>query len=239
MIEFDKRRIEEVGGDWEEASQANLIYEEISSKRISKLDVNDNFIKSKLAWKIAVLEQSLRYRISSLIEGAMQSWNSQNTLSAIVQARCMLETSASILEVHRRIMDHLARKDFNALNALADKVTFSTREKEWLNEFPEHQATSVLTEIDKLDKRLPGVRNHYDGLSEIVHPNSRGHFSFFTTIDWKNMTVNFSDKKRHTDDSLRSILLSCLTTNIASTCLDEIASSIPEIAELVPTPRQA
>jgi hypothetical protein len=45
---------------------------------------------------------------------------------------------------------------------------------------------SVLTYIDKFDKRAKGFRGYYDMLSERCHPNSLGHNFMFSTLDRTN-----------------------------------------------------
>ena len=54
---------------------------------------------------------------------------------------------------------------------------------------------SVLTYIDKFDKRVEGFRGHYDMLSERCHPNSLGHNFMFSKLDRTDGTVRFCDER--------------------------------------------
>jgi hypothetical protein len=54
---------------------------------------------------------------------------------------------------------------------------------------------SVLTYIDKFDKRAAEFRVHYDILSERCHPNSLGHNLMFSRLDGTDGTVRFSDER--------------------------------------------
>ena len=57
------------------------------------------------------------------------------------------------------------------------------------------QAVSVLTCINKFDKRAEGFRGHYDMLSERCHPNSLGHNFMFSELDRSDGTVRFCDER--------------------------------------------
>jgi hypothetical protein len=63
-----------------------------------------------------------------------------------------------------------------------------------IKEFPETEAVSVLTYIDKFDKRFEGFRGHYDMLSERCHPNSAGHNFMFSKLDRSDGTVRFCNE---------------------------------------------
>jgi hypothetical protein len=41
------------------------------------------------------------------------------------------------------------------------------------------KALQILSCIDRMDKKVPGVRKSYDVLSEIAHPNWRGVFGMY------------------------------------------------------------
>jgi hypothetical protein len=89
----------------------------------------------------------------------------------------------------------LKEKDLGSLDALAQNGIFASREEEWIKENPKTQAISVLTYIDKFDKRANGFRGHYDMLSERCHPNSMGHNFMFSKLDPTDGTVSFYEER--------------------------------------------
>ncbi|KAB1068813.1 hypothetical protein [Methylobacterium planeticum] len=234
MVTFDQAAVEAIGGKWEEARLIGQACEELAAGRVPVVEARGLLAQSKLAWKASVLEQILRYRLVALTEGTIQEWNSKNILASMVLARTISETSAAILEIHRKALKHLKDKDFRGLNALVEAATFATREKDWVEEFPQHKTKSIMTAIQKLDREVPGFEREYDMLSEISHPNSMGHFSFFATLDHGLRRAEFSTQKRNVAPVLSSILVSCMTILLASKALEELVDALPAIAELRP-----
>ena len=53
------------------------------------------------------------------------------------------------------------------------------------------QALQTLSCIDRMDKKVPGVRKSYDILSEIAHPNWRGVFGMYAQTDEPTFTAHF------------------------------------------------
>jgi hypothetical protein len=127
------------------------------------------------------------------MDGAPVAWNNRRTLSAILSARAFMETFAVMAEFERRVAQFLKEEDLGGLDAVAQNGIFASRDEEWIKGNPETQAISVLTYIDKFDKRAQGFRGHYDMLSERCHPNSLGHNFMFSKLDRSDGTVRFCD----------------------------------------------
>lgn len=53
------------------------------------------------------------------------------------------------------------------------------------------QALQILTCIDRMDKKVPGVRVHYDFLSEIAHPNWGGVVGMYAKMEEATFTARF------------------------------------------------
>jgi hypothetical protein len=60
------------------------------------------------------------------------------------------------------------------------KESFGGKHPYWL--LDGHIATNVLAALDHMDKQLPTVRDYYERISEMVHPNSLGHHQFYSTL---------------------------------------------------------
>jgi hypothetical protein len=108
---FAKEAVEAVGGDWEFASLVNSHLAAAGSKRIKSVRREGDLARSIVAWKIATLEQALRYRLCALAEGATSLLNQHNSVSAIVLARAVVETTALIIDFERKFKRHLVARE--------------------------------------------------------------------------------------------------------------------------------
>jgi hypothetical protein len=106
-----------------------------------------------------------------------------------------METFAVLAEFERQVARRLKEENLGGLDALAQNGIFASRDPEWIKENPETQAVSVLTYVDKFNKRADGFRGHYDMLSERCHPNSLGHNFMFSMLDRTDGTVSYCDER--------------------------------------------
>jgi len=181
-----------------DASDFAEIYEEINAvavRRKSQIDLfEDPYRKSKIAWKVAIFSNAMAHRFVALANGVAISWNCRNILSAVLNARAMIETVAIYYEFGGLLSKHLIELDFGSIDALSMSYLFSTRDKEDLKKWPELKARQVLDAIDLIDETLiPNFRSHYDRPSERCHPNSAGHRFLFSTLDRQTGLTAFSD----------------------------------------------
>jgi len=194
------------------------------------------FARSKLAWKLAILQESFLQRAVMLAHGVALTWNAGNLVTSILAARALFESVVLVEDCHGRIDAFLKAEDLGGINQLLENQTFATRDAEWLAQHPESQAINILTLIDKFDKRIfPGAREHYDSLSERCHPNSRGHFGMFASLDRSSGTVTFSDDKSAKTDRIAIMpavmLLRLLERTMGS--LDQAISTAGELQHRV------
>lgn len=159
-------------GDKKLVGDLNASLERLSGMRALEINVSGKFLRSKIAWKLATYQHALLHRLVALVDGAAVTWNSRCTLSAMLSARAFMETFAVMVEFERRVSRLLKEENLGGLDALAQNGIFASRDPKWIKDNPETQAVSVLTYIDKFDKRAQGFRGHYDVLSERCHPNS-------------------------------------------------------------------
>jgi hypothetical protein len=94
------------------------------------------------------MQHSLLYRITMLACGCADTWDSGNVVCSILAARALLETIA--------LCEHTIEKlsecaEARAVDALANKVLFSTRNEEIVADGVGFKTTNVLTFIDKLE----------------------------------------------------------------------------------------
>ena len=211
--------------DWAAAEQINAALDELSASRSSGFNVAGIFMTSKLAWKFAILRQALTYRLVDLGEATIGEWNNENFLPSIVLARAFLETVAIVHFVTEQMAHHLGNEDIKALDDLAMHSSFGEKRAEWVNEHG-LKATNVLTALDRMAKHLPRVREAYEILSEMAHPNSAGTHQFYTSIERDSSYVSLSRIKRSSSDVFKRI-------NLALTLASWSAVNFKQFDELV------
>jgi len=90
----------------------------------------------------------------------------------------------------------------------------------------------ISTWIDKLDHEIPGVRRHYNYLSDMVHPNYLGTFRFFASLDSATGTVSFSETKRRDKNTLEAISTPLMLIVLAKECFEQFDGFIKQVADL-------
>jgi len=191
-LEWDDRLLL---ADKELVAKLNATLGRLNVLRAVEITVSGPFARSKIAWKLATYQHVLLHRIVALIDGVAVACNNRCALAAILSARALMETVAAVAALEANVLSQLANKDLSQIDAIAQRGISASRDTEWLRTNPELIATNVVTYIDKLNKIAPGVRSHYDALSELCHPNSRGHNFLFSTLDRSDGTVRFCDER--------------------------------------------
>lgn len=217
--------------DQEFVAKINSAVRNLSVLRAIEITVSGPFARSKIAWKLAIYQQVLLHRIVALVDGAAATWNCRCTLSSILSARAFMETLAVFAEVKEGVSQALTAQDLGAMDAIAQKGVFATRDEEFLKESPDSRATSVLTYIQKFDKRASGFAAHYDRLSERCHPNALGHNFMFARLDRSDGTVQFMDE-RNADQNGHLIIAALAMLPLVEPLMSELNNLILKVADL-------
>jgi hypothetical protein len=217
--------------DKETVSELNASLDRLNGLRAVEITVSGKFLRSKIAWKLATYQHALLHRLVALMDGAAVAWNNRCTLSCMLSARAFMETFAVMAEFERRVARLLKEEDLGGLDALAQNGIFASRDPEWIKENPETQAISVLTYIDKFDKRAEGFRGHYDILSERCHPNSLGHNFMFSKLDRSDGTVRYCDE-REPERNGQMILAALAPLPLAESIMTRLDELIEKVSDL-------
>jgi hypothetical protein len=116
------------------------------------------------------------------------------------------------------------------MDNLITSLTFATKDPKLLSEAPEATATNVLTYIDRLSRKLPLLRKHYDNLSEWCHPNGFGHYFTFGSLDTNTGTVSFSKRKLHGKGMLDHILAVYLLVGLVENAMNRLDVLVQDIS---------
>ncbi len=95
-IGFSKTALDLSEEKWDNVERFNACLERLRNRRKTEIAVDGPLVESKTAWKCAVLQQALLYRVTMLASGCAEAWNSRNVVCSILAARSLLETVACV-----------------------------------------------------------------------------------------------------------------------------------------------
>ena len=230
-MRFTRETFEAAGGDWQAASKCNDEMDTLQNQRVSVLRLSGDLIRSKIAWKFAVLRQSLTYRLVDLSDATVAQWQEGNSLACIVLARSFLETVAVIHSVAGSARKALEERDLAALDRQAMRYSFGGRHPYW--QFDDiGNPINVLTALNHLSQEIAPVRDFYERISEIAHPNSQGTHQFYSDVDKETVEVTFSREKRDRGAILPHLMAALTGLPWSLVKLAEIDAMISQIADL-------
>jgi hypothetical protein len=94
MVGFRADALDLSSEHWEDIERYNSSLERLVNRRKPAVVVEGPLVKSKTAWKCAVLQQALLYRVTVLANGCSAEWNSGNIVCSLLCGRALLETIA-------------------------------------------------------------------------------------------------------------------------------------------------
>jgi hypothetical protein len=121
--------------------------------RKSEVTATEKCLESKIAWKCAVLQQSLLYRVTALAIGCTKMWNEDNVVCSVLAARALMDTIALLHHISQELKRLEEARNSNAIDDLANEQLFATRNEQTTADGYGHRARSVLTYVDKFDKK--------------------------------------------------------------------------------------
>jgi hypothetical protein len=77
-------------------ASVNQLINALAERRVARIELECNFLRSKLAWNVACHRQSILYRLVALASGCALNWNAGNQLCSMLAARSLIETVASL-----------------------------------------------------------------------------------------------------------------------------------------------
>jgi hypothetical protein len=231
------------GGDWGQIRGYNNTLKRLAKRRVKRIDRIGKYQISQIAWQVAVLQQSLLYRIVALGTATAKNWNAGNVLGSALAARALLETIALVNDVEKDLFAFAEKKDWEGLHKYAVDLMFATRDDELKAQNHVIQAKNALTYIGHLDKEMPGIEKHYKFLCEWCHPNVFGHYGTFAIFDEAARAVTFCERKMLGPGMLDAILaIYCLLDPIETT-MDRWDKTIMKAAQIpsepIPPPEEA
>lgn len=175
--------VEQVLSNWQDSLPAKIELGGLYSR-------NPTAHKWKATFRSLVLRESVFWRLQDLLTQSYALHQQGHALGARILLRSGIETVATLV--------YLNQLTANVLDGTLNFHTFSETTAILLlgsrNGVTRHAARSILTVLEKCDKRYPGLKNLYDDLSESAHPNFEGTCMGYSTVDRDNYVTNFSNR---------------------------------------------
>jgi hypothetical protein len=193
MVGFSEESIDKSVESWPDIQRYNECLARLIGRRKPAVKAEGAFATSKTAWKCAVLQQALLYRATTLAEGCAASWRDKHLLTSMLAARALIETVVLANHIGDELHKFTTSNDLDSTEHLLNSQLFSTKNKALVDGGFAHMAPSIMKFIDKFEKKIPMMREHYEFMSEWCHPNGSG--AFFTFGDLNKLTgeVRFSE----------------------------------------------
>jgi hypothetical protein len=169
-----------------------------------------------------------------LASGCAAAWNSGNIVCAVLSARGLLETIALCQFIGDEMQKFANAGDVESIEKLANEQLFSTRNEANIAQGTGHHARSVLTFIDKLDKKLSGIRETYDFISEWCHPNGSGHFFTYGELDKTTGSVRFSEAAPRVKGIQGHVVTCYMMILFMEPIIDAFDNLVPRVSRIDP-----
>lgn len=172
-----------------------MLPSEITEARESAKRLRDNLppsvdvaalgVVSKAPFKLLCAREALIWRTEELARNACDALERDDLAVAAILTRAITE-SAALVWTLMELLDSRDKYSPGEFSDLLMRGVVGSREWEELpNPF------QVLACVDRMDKKIPGVRASYNSLSEIAHPNWRGALGLYSKIDQEQFVTHF------------------------------------------------
>lgn len=165
-----------------ELTKAKQLSRQLSSNLPKKIKAASLSHYSKLPFKAFSLREALIHRIAELSEVAVELFESEKLVSAIIMTRAVYETTSVLYWLYKRLKQVCATKELGNIDEFFMKYLFGSKNGEGPLE-----SYNILTAIDHTDKDFKGYRNAYDSLSEFAHPNWSGLSGAYSKLNRKKI----------------------------------------------------
>ncbi len=184
---------------------------QLNSKLPSTIDYRDVSLKAKIPFIVLGYSGALLHRIAELASSSVELYERpKKAISAVLLVRAVMETTAMLYSLHRKLAETIENKNTNELKEYLDTNIFGWR-TEAEDDLP--KMPNILGPIDQIDKYLleGKYRKAYEGLSEYCHPNCAGVHMAYVKLDKVNRRAHIGAEFTEIDsESQLGVLLSTL-----------------------------
>ncbi len=165
--------------------------------------------KWKASFRVWMLREAVFWRLNDLMTQSYVLFQQRHCLGARILLRSGVESLATLIYLNQTIQQVLDRKlNFHAFGEETSKLLLGARNND---EMP--KSKSILTVLEKCDKRYPGLMALYANLSESAHPSYEGLCRGYSKIDHDEYETRFSNRwmELYGDTHLVSLELCMMT----------------------------
>jgi len=190
-----------------ELTEAKQLSMRLSSSLPKKIEAASLSHYSKLPFKAFSLREALIYRIAELSEVAVELFESEKLVSAIIMTRAVYETTSVLYWLYKSLEKVCTKKELGNIDEFFMKSLFGSKNGEMPLE-----SYNILTAIDHTDKVFKGYKNAYNSLSEFAHPNWPGLLGAYSNLNRKKICLELGkDVGNIPISSSLSLLVGALT----------------------------
>jgi len=169
------------------------------------LSRNEVAYKWKAPFRAWMLREAVAWRLTDLLSQSFALHEQGHGLGARILLRSAFESLATLIylnQIIRAVVD--GKLPFNEFGEKTSVLLLGSRNND---DMP--RAISILTVLEKCEKRYPGMMELYADLSESAHPNYEGLIAGYSKIDRDEYETHFSDRwmELHGNSHLRAMEL--------------------------------
>ncbi len=165
---------------------------------VSRVVMDEAFPTHKCPGKMFSLLQAGLRRNLELSSAFIDAFNAHLCLPTFVLSRAILETGCLVFDAWERLEHAVEAGGRDELLAFDDHIMraiLGTRTSIDGSEPDEYSAPNILSIIDRLERNgISHLRDHYDFMSEYVHPNYPGLISAYTQPDTSGYGVTYLER---------------------------------------------
>ena len=151
--------------DDERLALAKQLASDIRSSLPKELYAGSFTLKSKIPYKASSFREVLIHRVSDLADVAVELYEANYLVPAFIVTRSVVETSAVIYWLYQKSSEFIEKRDEEAFDEFIMKGMLGSKDGT-----TKYESYNVLTAVDRLDKEFPGLRDMYNTLCELTHP---------------------------------------------------------------------
>lgn len=146
--------------------------------------------KWKAPFRSLSLREACSWRLHDLLYQSKLLLDLNQLLGARILLRSAFETLAVLIHLNQLMRKVVSGEmDFHIFSDKTTILLLGSRD-----ESTPYKSQSIITILQKCDRKYPGLYEIYEGLCESAHPNWEGLSSGYTEIDHENRATHYSNR---------------------------------------------
>lgn len=199
---------------------ANEVLKQLYELKVPSILVPDPRTGIRLPGLVRTYIQCHLRRLLMFAEGGLDEYQKGRPLLAFAAARSMYESIAVFYDFTTQFNRLVDTGDIDEARKFLMGRTFATRLPEHLEPDLSNKVVSVVTHVQKLDKKIAQFEETYDRMSEFVHPNAFGSTVHFHKLDGDVAT--FSDVGNFPTQPLTYLISASFLSSLFLACIAEL-----------------